>query len=67
MKGKSMGLFDFLLGNESENEKNRRYHRQEMANMDEFGWDEIEETKCDLKSLQQEKFANYEYSDEKEE
>ena len=27
-------------------------------------WDEPEETKCDKKALQEEKWANYEYSDE---
>ena len=35
-----------------------------MANMYEYGWDEPEETKCDKKALQREKWANYEYSDE---
>ena len=29
-------------------------------------WDEPEETKCDKKALQREKWANYEYSDEEE-
>ena len=61
-----MGLFDFLLGNESENERNRRHRKQELANMYEMGWDEPEETKCDKKALQREKWANYEYSDEEE-
>ena len=37
-----------------------------MANMYEFGWDEPEETKCDKKALQREKWANYEYSDEEQ-
>ena len=57
-----MGLFDFLLGDYEE--KNKRHKRQEMANMYEMGWDEPEETKCDKKALQREKWANYEYSDE---
>ncbi len=46
--------------------KNRRHKRQEMANMEEFGWDEPEESKYDNEALQREKFANYEYSDEEE-
>lgn len=57
-----MGLFDFLLGDDEE--KNRRHKRQEMANMYEMGWDEPEESKYDNETLQREKWANYEYSDE---
>ena len=53
-----MGLFDLLLGNDDD--RNRKAKDQEMANM----WDEPEETKCDKKALQREKWANYEYSDE---
>ena len=59
-----MGLFDLFF--ENNNDKNRKAREQEMANMYEFGWDEPEETKCDKKALQREKFANYEYSDEEE-
>ena len=32
--------------------------------MYEYGWDEPEESKCDKKALQREKWSNYEYSDE---
>ena len=60
----SMGLFDLFF--ENNNDKNRKAREQEMANMYEYGWDEPEETKCDKKALQREKWANYEYSDEEE-
>ena len=59
-----MGLFDLFF--ENNNDKNRKAREQEMANMYEYGWDEQEETKCDKKALQHEKWANYEYSDEEE-
>ena len=59
-----MGLFDLFF--ENNNDKNRKARVQEMANMYEYGWDEPEETKCDKKALQREKWANYEYSDEEE-
>ena len=59
-----MGIFDFLLGDDEE--RNRRHRKQEMANMEEFGWDEPEESKYDSEALRREKFANYEYSDEEE-
>ena len=51
---------------ENNNDKNRKAREQEMANMYEYGWDEPEETKCDKKALQREKWVNYEYSDEEE-
>ena len=57
-----MGLFDLFF--ENNNDKNHKAREQEMANMYEYGWDEPEETKCDKKALQREKWANYEYSDE---
>ena len=57
-----MGLFDLFF--ENNNDKNRKARKQEMANMYEYGWDEPEETKCDKKALQREKWANYEFSDE---
>ena len=57
-----MGLFDLFF--ENNNDKNCKAREQEMANMYEYGWDEPEETKCDKKALQREKWANYEYSDE---
>ena len=57
-----MGLFDLFF--ENNNDKNRKAREQETANMYEYGWDEPEETKCDKKALQREKWANYEYSDE---
>ena len=57
-----MDFFELFLGND--NERNRKHREQEMANMYEYGWDEPEETKCDKKALQEEKWANYEYSDE---
>ena len=57
-----MCLFDLFF--ENNNDKNRKAREQEMANMYEYGWDEREETKCDKKALQREKWANYEYSDE---
>lgn len=57
-----MGLFDLLFG--TDDYKNRKAREQEMANMYEYGWDELEETKCDKKALHREKWANYEYSDE---
>ena len=57
-----MGLFDLFF--ENNNDKNRKAKGQEMANMYEYGWDEPEETKCDKKALQREKWTNYEYSDE---
>ena len=59
-----MGLFDLFF--ENNNDKNRKAREKEMANMYEYGWDEPEETKCDKKALQREKWANYEYSDEEE-
>ena len=59
-----MGLFDLFF--ENNNDKNRKAREQEMANMYEYGWDEPEETKCDKKASQREKWANYEYSDEEE-
>ena len=59
-----MGLFDLFF--ENNNDKNRKAREQEMANMFEYGWEEPEETKCDKKALQREKWANYEYSDEEE-
>ena len=57
-----MGLFDLFF--ENNNDKNRKAREQEMANMYEYGWDEPEDTKCDKKALQREKWSNYEYSDE---
>ena len=59
-----MGLFELFF--ENNNDKNRKAKEQEMANMYEYGWEESEETKCDKKALQREKWANYEYSDEEE-
>ena len=59
-----MGLFELFF--ENNNDKNRKGREQEMANMYEYGWDEPEETKCDKKALQREKWVNYEYSDEEE-
>lgn len=61
-KGYLMGLFNLLFGNDDT--RNHKHREQELANMYEFGWDEPEETKCDKKALQREKWANYEYSDE---
>lgn len=58
-----MGLFDLLF----ENNKKQNSKKEEIANMSEFGWDEIEETKHDKKALEYEKWANYEYSDEERE
>lgn len=57
-----MGFFELFFGNDDE--RNRKHREQEMANMCEYGWDEPEETRCDKKALQREKWANYEYSDE---
>jgi hypothetical protein len=57
-----MGFFELFFGNDDE--RNRKHREQEMANMYEFGWDELEETKYDKKALQREKWTNYEYSDE---
>jgi hypothetical protein len=57
-----MGFFDLFFG--TNNDRNRKAREQEMANMYEYGWDKPEETKCDKKALQREKWANYEYSDE---
>ena len=59
-----MGFFDLLF--DTEDDKNKKAKEQEMANMYELGWDELEETKCDKKALEREKFANYEYFDEEE-
>ena len=59
-----MGFFDLLFG--TDDDRNRKAREQEMANMYEYGWDEPEETKCDKKALQREKWANYEYSDEED-
>ena len=59
-----MSLFDLLFGND--NDRNRKAKRQEAANMNEFGWDEPEDTKYDKAALEREKWANYEYSDEEE-
>ena len=59
-----MGFFELFFGNDEE--RNRKHREQEMANMEEYGWDEPEETKYDKKALQREKWANYEYSDEEE-
>ena len=59
-----MGFFDLLFG--TDDDRNRKAKEQEMANMYEYGLDEIEETKCDKKALQREKWTNYEYSDEEE-
>jgi hypothetical protein len=59
-----MGFFDLLF--DAEDDKNRKAKEQEMANMYELGWDELEETKCDKKALEHEKWTNYEYSNEEE-
>lgn len=56
-------MFD-LFGNDDE--RTRKSKAQEMANMNEFGWDEPEDTKYNKKALEREKWANYEYSDEEE-
>ena len=45
-------------------DRNCKAREQEMANMYDYGWDEPEETKCDKKALQREKWSNYEYSEE---
>ena len=52
-----MGLFFF-------NDKDKKAKEQEMANMEEFGWDEIEETKYNKEALIREKEYNYEYDEE---
>lgn len=57
-----MGFFDLLFGNDDD--RNRKAREQEMANMYEYGYDEMEETKCDKEALMREKAYNYEYSDE---
>jgi len=57
-----MGFFELFFG--ANDERNRKAREQEMANMYEYGWDEPEDTKCDKKALQCEKWSNYEYSDE---
>ena len=57
-----MGFFELFFG--ANDDRNRKAREQEMANMYEYGRDEPEETKCDKKALQGEKWANYEYSDE---
>ena len=57
-----MGFFELFFG--TNDDRNHKAREQEMANMEEYGWDEPEETKCDKKALQREKWANYEYSDE---
>ena len=56
-----MGFFELFFG--TNDDRNRKAREQEMANMYEYGWDEPEETKCDKKALQREKWSNYEYSD----
>lgn len=57
-----MGLFDLFFNDD--NERKNKAKKQERANMYEYGWDEMEETKYDKKALEREKWANYEYSDE---
>jgi hypothetical protein len=57
-----MGFFELFFG--TNDDRNRKSREQEMANMYEYSWDEPEETKCDKKALQREKWSNYEYSDE---
>ena len=57
-----MGFFELFLG--TNDDRNRKAREQEIANMYEFGWVEPEETKCDKKALQHEKWSNYEYPDE---
>ena len=59
-----MGFFDLLLGNNDD--KNQKAKKAEMANMYEFGYDEVEETKYNKKALEREKFSNYEYFSEEE-
>lgn len=59
-----MGFGDLFF---EDNSRNKKYRRQELANMNEYGWDEEEETKYDKKALQKEKWANYEYSEEEDE
>lgn len=63
-----MGLFEFLFGDSGN--QNRKYRNkardQEMANMYESGWDEMEDSKYDRKALEREKWSNYEYDDEDE-
>lgn len=59
-----MGFWDLFF---EDNSRNKKYRRQELANMNEYGWDEEEETKYDKKALQKEKWANYEYSEEEDE
>ena len=59
-----MGFFDLLFGNA--NDKNRKAKEAEMANMYEFGYDEIEHTKYDKNALEREKFSTYEYYSEEE-
>ena len=58
-----MGLFD-LFGNSND----KKWQDQELANMVEKGWDELEDTKIrnekDRKLYEQEKWSNYEYDDE---
>lgn len=56
-----MGFWDLFF---EDNSRNKKYRRQELANMNEYGWDEEEETKYDKKALRKEKWANYEYSEE---
>lgn len=57
-----MGLFEFLFGDSGN--QNRKYRNkardQEMANMYESGWDEMEDSKYDRKALEIEKWSNYE-------
>lgn len=63
-----MGLFEFLFGDSGN--RNRKYRNkardQEMANMYESGWDEMEDSKYDRKALEIEKWSNYEYDKEDE-
>ena len=56
----SMGSGDLFFEN---NSSNKKYRRQELAKMNEYGWDE-EETKYEKKAFQKDKCAYYEYSED---
>ena len=57
-------FYSIIIMKGTNDDRNCKAREQEMANMYEYGWDEPEETKCDKKALQREKWSNYEYSDE---
>lgn len=59
-----MSFFDLFFSNDIQ--KKQKARNREMANLNEIGYDEIEETKCDSEALAREKFYNYEYSNEEE-